>query len=416
MRSKSALRTVSDPASLHAAWRAISKRNKLSKGIDKVTIKSFASNLDSHIKSIGIDLRSGNYEFSKLKPGTVVKPGSKKRRPIQIPTVSDRVVMKALALHIQPTFARFDLPCSFAFIAGMERGVKAAIRRVHDLVGEGYVHYFEADIINFFGTVNRSRLWGMFAKQIRERSLLPLLEKCFNLELADLESYQLEHQDIFLGVTEGIPQGGVLSPLLANFYLYEFDKALTEAGFKLVRYADDFVVMCKTREDADRAHNLCRKALKGLGLEIHALDAPNTKSRFGYFNKDGLAFLGVRFEGQITYPQSKVVDRFKTKLHEILKPGSGDSLSKTLQKLSNLICGWGNGYKEMKVNNIYINLDAYIKAQVENYLKSAGVYLKGRNRRSQMKFLGIPSLSAMVAHTTNTEHLKSPLRPPAARS
>jgi RNA-directed DNA polymerase len=315
--------------------------------------------------------------------------------------------MKALALHIRPSFAKFDLPCSFAFIAGKDRGVKAAIGQIKDLVDEGYIHYFEADIKNFFGAVERPRLWKMFSKQVRQRSLLPLLEKCFNMELDDLESYQSEHQDIFLGATIGIPQGGVLSPMLANYYLYEFDKTITANSFRLIRYADDFVVMCKTREEAGRAHTLCRTILRNLGLEIHALDEPQSKSRFGNFSKDGLSFLGVRFEGHVTYPNSKVVKRFQEKITAILRPSSGDSLSKTLQSLANLIKGWGMGYRDMRVTKLYGELDSFIKEEVVKYLRHSGVHLQSRNRGKQMRFLGVPSLSAMVLHSNDTSSRSS---------
>ena len=399
MKSISALQSVSEITALQAAWRAISKRNKLSKGSDNVTIKTFSSNLDSNLRTISSELRSKTYQFSKLRPVMIAKPGSEKPRPIQIPTIRDRIVMKALALHIQPTFAKFNLPCSFAFIAGEDRGVNAAIRQIKYLVNQGYVHYFEADIKNFFGAVDRPTLWRMFAKKVRQKSLLPLLEKCFNLELDDLQSYQTEHQDIILGATVGIPQGGVLSPMLANFYLYDFDSIVTSEGFKLVRYADDFVVMCKTLQEAEQAHVLCRTVLNNLGLEIHALDEPKSKSRFGNFSKDGLSFLGIRFEGQITYPDSKVVSRFKLKVGVILKPSSGNSLSKTLQGLANLIKGWGMGYRHMRVMPLYGELDAFIKGEVVQYLQRSGIHLKGHNRGKQMRFLGVPSLSGMVSHT-----------------
>jgi RNA-directed DNA polymerase len=392
---------------LQAAWRAISKRNKLSKGSDNITIKAFSSSLDLNLRAISSEIRAKTYQFSKLRPATVAKPGSEKPRPIQIPTIRDRIIMKALALHIQPSFSKFDLPCSYAFIRGKDRGVKAAISRIQELVDQGNVQYFEADIKNFFGAVDRPTLWKMFAKQVRYRSLLPLLEKCFNLELDDLQSYQTEHQDIFLGATVGIPQGGVLSPMLANFYLYEFDRVVTGNGFNLVRYADDFVVMCKTRLEAEQAHVVCRSALKKLGLEIHSLDEPNSKSKFGNFSKDGLSFLGVRFEGQITYPDSKVVRRFKSKVGTVLKPSSGNSFSKTLQGLSNLIQGWGMGYRDMRVTALYGELDNFIKSEVTQYLQRSGIELKGRNRGKQMRFLGVPSLSAMVSHTKTLNQKKS---------
>lgn len=399
MKSSTAIRKVSEINHLREAWKKLAKRKK-SKGCDGVTIEAFSADLDWNLRRISKELRDGDYHMCRLRPSVYFKLGSTKPRPLQIPAVRDRVVMKALALFIQPSFGKFDLPCSFAYIKGQDRGVPAVIRKVQELVARGYVHYFEADIVNFFGTVDRSRLWAKFAKQVRHRSLLPILRQCFDQELDNLDAFQLEYEKLFAGATAGIPQGGVLSPMLANFYLYEFDQTVTKKGFELIRYADDFVVMCKTREEAERAHELCKSLLEGLGLRIHALEEPKSKSRFGYFSKDGLNFVGVRFEGSITSPDPKAIPRFKEKVSLVLKPHSGDSLAKTLQSLKNLITGWGNGYKAMRVQQVYLELDAFIKREVARYLQASGIRLEGRDRRKQMRFLGVPSLSAMVEHET----------------
>jgi RNA-directed DNA polymerase len=396
---------VSELGRLREAWRKLAKRKK-SRGCDGETIEEFAADLDSKLRQISKELRKGEYQLRPLRPSVHFKTGSSKPRPLQIPAVRDRVVMKALALYIQPSFDKFDLPCSFAYIRGEERGVPAVIRKVHDLVARGFVHYFEADIVNFFGTVDRSRLWTKFAKQVRHRSLLPILRQCFEQELDNLEVFQLEYERLFAGATAGIPQGGVLSPMLANFYLHDFDRAVTARGFELIRYADDFVVMCETREQAERAHVLCGALLEALGLRIHALEEPNSKSRFGYFSKDGLNFVGVRFEGSFTTPDPKVIPRFKEKVSLVLEPHSGDSLAKTLQSLNNLITGWGNGYKAMRVQKTYLELDAYIKQAVTRYLQASGIRLEGRDSRKQMRFLGVPSLSALIEHTTKTPSQK----------
>jgi len=186
--------------------------------------------------------------------------------------------------------------------------------------------------------------------------------------------------------------------MLANFYLYEFDRRMLQRGFNIVRYADDFVVMCTTEAQARQAHQLGRDTLKTLNLGIHPLDAPDSKSKIGNFSKDGLMFLGIRFEGQTIFPASKVVKRFKDKVEEVLKTNSGDSLFKTLQRLTNLINGWGKCYKTMRVLNEYQKLDEFIKASVETYLRSVGIQLSGKNKRKHMKLLGIPSLAAMVEH------------------
>lgn len=394
MNSASALRKISDKEFLRKAWREISKRNMRSRGLDNVTIKAFKNRLDENLFEISADLRANRYEFNKLRAHAIKKPGSKKSRPLQIATVRDRVVMKAIALFIEPVFQRFNLDCSFAFIK--DRGVNPAIKRIHDLVAQGNRFYFEADIINFFGAVDRQVLWKMFSREVRHKSLMSLLQRCFNLELEDLQGHQTEFQELFFGSDSGIPQGGVLSPMLANFYLHEFDRRMLRHGFNLVRYADDFVVMCETPERARQAHQLSKDTLRTLNLEIHALDSPDSKSRVGDFSKDGLMFLGVRFEGREIFPASKVVKRFESKIEEVLKPASGDSLFKTLQKLTNLINGWGRCYRNMRVLNIYIRLDEFIKTSVETYLKNMGIQLVGNKKRKHMKLLGIPSLRAMV--------------------
>lgn len=397
MNTPSAIRTVSDREFLRKAWKEISKRNLRSKGLDNVTIRAFKGRLDENLSEISGELKTNTYKFNKLRAHAIKKPGSTKLRPLQIAAVRDRVVMKAIALFIEPAFQRFNLDCSFAFIRG--RGVTPAIKRIHDLVAAGNRFYFEADILDFFGSVDRQVLWMMFSREVRHKSLLPLLRQCFNLELENLQSHQTEFQELFFGAGSGIPQGGVLSPMLANFYLYEFDRRMLQSGFNLVRYADDFVVMCGTEQQARQAHKQSTAILGTLNLKIHALDAPTSKSRIGDFSKHGLMFLGICFEGQAIFPASKVVTRFKSKVEELLKPVSGDSLFKTLQKLTNLINGWGKCYRSMRVFETYMRLDDFIKKAVEDYLSSVGVRLSGRNKRKHMRLLGIPSLAEMVEHT-----------------
>jgi RNA-directed DNA polymerase len=255
MNPSSAIRTISDPTFLRSAWREISKKNKRSRGVDNITIQAFMQNLDSNLSDIGKSLRDGTFKFNRLRAHAIERAG-KKSRPIQIATVRDRVVMKALAMHVAPAFRAYDLECSYAFIKG--RGVKCAMARVKELIDQGNKYYFEADIINFFGSVERETLWKMFAAKIKHRSLLPLLKQCFELELENLESYEMEFQNLFLGADSGIPQGGMLSPMLANFYLHYFDRKMLERGFNLIRYADDFVVLSSSEEQARQAYELSK--------------------------------------------------------------------------------------------------------------------------------------------------------------
>jgi RNA-directed DNA polymerase len=141
LRSKSALLAVSDKEFLRKAWREISKRNMRSKGLDNITIRAFKNRLDENLQEISAALRAQKYEFGKLRAHAITKPGSPKKRPLQIASVRDRVVMKALALFIEPAFTKFNLPCSFAFIKS--RGVRPTIERIHELVEGGNRFYSE---------------------------------------------------------------------------------------------------------------------------------------------------------------------------------------------------------------------------------------------------------------------------------
>jgi len=392
MSTKAALYQISDIDYLKRAWRYINRRNLRSRGLDDVTIQGFKSGLDDNLRQISIDLRARKFVFQKLRPHAMEKPGSAQKRPLRIAAVRDRVVMKAIAEFIAPSFQQFNLPCSFAYVKG--GGVDAAVVRINELVGQGHKVYLQADIIKFFDSVDKNLLWLRFAKRVRQRSLLPLIRQCFDLEVGDIDSLKTEDQELFLGTESGIPQGGCLSPMLANFYLFEFDETLTGAGFNLIRYADDFVVMCESSERAESAYTLCRKVLSGLGLEIHPLGS--SKTRIGNFSKNGLDFLGLHFEGKEVFPAEKARERFKAKIVETLRPHTGVNLLKTLQRLRNLIFGWGKYYRCMRVVEIFGALDKFVQNSVRVYLKESGIILIDRKWQRQRKFLGIPSLAAMI--------------------
>jgi RNA-directed DNA polymerase len=392
MSTRAALYQIADVDHLKRAWKSINRRNLRSRGLDDVTIQDFKAVLDDNLRQISLDLKAKKYVFQKLRPHAMEKPGSVQKRPLRIATVRDRVVMKAIAEYIAPSFQRFDLPCSFAYVKG--GGVGAAVARIKQLVEQNYKIYLQADIIKFFDSVDKNLLWDRFAKRVRQKSLLPLIRQCFDLEVGDIDSLKTEDQELFLGTESGIPQCGCLSPMLANFYLFEFDKSLTDAGFNLVRYADDFVVMCESGERAESAYNLCTNVLCGLGLQIHSLGS--SKTRIGNFPKDGLDFLGLHFEGKDVFPAEKSRGRFKTKILETLRPHTGVNLLKTLQKLKNLIIGWGKYYRCMRVAEIFGALDKFIQNSVRTYLKESGIILIDRKWPRQRKFLGIPSLTAML--------------------
>ena len=367
----------------------IAKRNRRSHGLDQVTIEDFAENLQHHLQDISNHLSKGTYRFTPAR-GALVPKGDGGLRPIKVPAVRDRVVLKAIQLLIEDRFSKFNLDCSFGYVKG--RGVGNAIERVESLAKEGYVIVLEADIRSFFDTVDRDLLIKRFVSQIRLRSLVRLVEEALQAEVGNLDAFTDEEKGLFPGAESGIPQGGVLSPMLANFYLYPFDKAMTNAGFRVIRYADDFVVMCKTKQEATDAWNLARQILEGeLKLKLHPLGGPQSKTRIQPFNK-GVEFLGVRFGGNRVLPSDKVVERFRKRVKTILS-NKDLSLLVTLRRLSNTIVGWGQFYAALDVQQLYSDLDPFILRELSAYFRQHQFLFQGRNLSNrQRKLLGIPAL------------------------
>lgn len=250
-------RRLSSPEKLHEAWKKLSKK-KHSKGFDEQTIADFRADLDRNIHAISVELRAGSFEFTPLWGVLNEKAGGGKR-PLKIPAVRDRVVLKAVQLSIEKRFDRYNLDCSYGYVKG--RTVGDAIDRVGELAAAGNNWVLEADMKRFFDTVDQDLLMQRFIKQIRIRSIEELVRKALKVEVGNLSLFRPEDQELFPAADSGIPQGGVLSPMLANFYLHPFDRAMSDAKFNLIRYADDFVVMCRSESEARAAFSLAMKVL-----------------------------------------------------------------------------------------------------------------------------------------------------------
>src|SRR5690242_15562565 len=261
-------RQLSSPELLLSAWKKLSKK-KHSRGFDEQTIEEFRRNLDQNIRKISSELRTGTFEFTPLLGCLPEKPGGG-RRPIKIPAVRDRVVSKAIQLLISPKFDRYNLPCSFGYIPRVK--VADAVECVKRLAGMGKVWVLEADMSEFFDTVDQTLLMDRFVREIRIRSLEDLIRRALRTEVGNLDCFRPDEREMFPAPDSGIPQGGVLSPMLANFYLYPFDKGMSHAGFDLIRYADDFVVMCRSENEARIAYDLAKRILEDdLRLKLHPL-------------------------------------------------------------------------------------------------------------------------------------------------
>lgn len=392
--SRSAREKLSSTQHLLHAWKQIAKRNSRSHGLDKISIEEFRDTLHAQLSMIRKQLMEGSYKFTPARGWLAPKPGTP-GRPIKIPAVRDRVVLKAIALLIEPKFEGYNLPCSFGYVKGL--GVRDAVAKVQKLADEGNKVVLEADIHSFFDEVDPNLLFPRFIRRVRLPSLTGLIKDALHVEVGNLDSFTDEERKLFPAADSGIPQGGVLSPMLANFYLYQFDKALSGAGFNLVRYADDFVVMCKTEQEAHAAYTLAKNILETrLHLRLHVLGEENSKTRIVKFDS-GLKFLGVLFKGGTIAPAESVVNKFKQRIHSLLNPLDARSLLETLTGLRNTINGWGQCYREFDVSQLYLYLDAYIRKEVSEYMHR-NEFLQQRNTasRKQMRLLGIPELKGQL--------------------
>jgi RNA-directed DNA polymerase len=380
------------PQTLRRAWKKLNKSNKFSHGFDDETIQAFRDRLDQNIDKISKQLRSKEYSFVPLRAKPIPKDGGG-TRILRIPAVRDRVVLTALKILISPRFRKFDHPSSHGYVT--KRSRLTAVSKIRELAASGQDWVLEADIKKFFDNVPRAILKGKFFKEIRIASIAPLIERAIDLEVGNLEEFSPSDK-AFLLTESGIPQGGVLSPMLANFYLSDFDNAMEKAGFHLVRYADDFVVMCSSAEQALKAYKLCLEVLEGkLGLKIHHLGDLGHKSRIFRFSQ-GFTFLGLEFRGDKVMPANKAVERFKTRITEILVPSSDESLLRSLTALRNTVMGWGDACRAYHSTEIFQRMDEYIRETLTRYFRSKG-FLPSHDAlsRKQVRYIGIPSLAQL---------------------
>jgi len=383
------------PKTLRKAWKKLNKSNKHSHGFDNETIQAFKDRLDENIEKISKKLKAGEYAFVRLRAKPIPKEGGGVRI-LRIPAVRDRVVLTALKMLVGARFRKFDRPSSHGYVQNRSRFT--AIAAIRELAANGHKWVLEADIKKFFDKVPRKALIDKFVEEIRIVSITPLVKQAIETEVGNPEEFNPQEK-AFLMADSGIPQGGVLSPMLANFYLHEFDIAMEVAGFKLIRYADDFVVMCSSKKEAERAYALCVEVLeKRLGLEIHHLGEAGNKTRIFPFSH-GFTFLGIEFRGDKVIPSRKAVDRFRSRITDILDTGCEDSLLRALFKLRNTVIGWGEACRPYHSTEIFQELDEYIRVALTRYLRARGFFTRADDlSRKEVRSIGIPSLTKFKQH------------------
>jgi RNA-directed DNA polymerase len=340
-------------------------RNQGAAGVDHVTVDVFELRLDENLKKLSEDLCSGTYQPQQVRRHYIPKPGSKEKRPLGIPTVRDRVVQTALHMLLEPIFEHGFAEHSYGFRPG--RGCKDALRRVDQLLKEGYTYIVDADLKSYFDTIPHDRLLALLAQKVSDGRVLSLLESFLKQNILDgLQEWTPE---------EGSPQGAVISPLLSNIYLNPLDHLMAQRGFEMVRYADDFVIMCRTHEDAVRALSLVQEWTAEAGLVLH-----QTKTKIVDATTEAFDFLGYRFLRGRKFPRPKSMQKLKDTIRAKTKRTSGESLTKIINDLTPTLRGWF-GYFKHSHWTTFRNLDGWIRMRLRSLLRKR-MRKKGRGRGS----------------------------------
>jgi len=284
------------------AFRAV-KRNRGAAGVDKVSIQMFDANRNENLAALMRDLKSGKYRPLPLRRVFISKgPGSSKLRPLGIPVVRDRVAQEVVRRLLAPVFEPMFHDHSFGFIK--QRNCHQAIEKVLKLHGEGYTVVLDADIAGFFDNLPHCVIMEKVRAEVADGNILDLVERFLAAGVME--------DGVFKPTSIGTPQGGVISPLLANIVLNAMDWQLHEAGYQFVRYADDFVVVCRNKQQAQEALSLVERVLKDqLGLSLSPEKTKITTFGAGY------QFLGFSLSSRSRRMRPKSEQKFKAKIREL---------------------------------------------------------------------------------------------------
>lgn len=314
-----------DLANLQEAFSQV-KNNNGSSGVDRQTIKAFEQQLKKNLESIAADLRNGDYRPRPILRVWIDKPGSQEKRPLGIPTVRDRVVQTALRSVIEPVFEKGFADHSYGFRPG--RGPLGALQRVMTLLKEGHTYVLDADLKSYFDTIPHHLLLELVGGKIVDGQLRALVN-------AFLEQQVLSD----LGTTEpeaGTPQGAVISPLLSNIYLDPLDHLIAECKWEMVRYADDFVILCRSYSEAKQAHARVQEWTEQRGLKLHSEKTRVVNER----DKGGFDFLGYHFEQGKVRPRQKSEQRLKEKVCSIICDTKPQTLHAVIVQLNSFLKSW----------------------------------------------------------------------------
>jgi RNA-directed DNA polymerase len=329
--------------------------NKGSAGIDKQSVEDFAQKHASELAELEQQIRTQSYRPHPVRRVYIDKPGSVQKRPLGIPAVRDRVVQTALRHVIEPIFEREFAGHSYGFRPG--RGCKDALRRVDELLKAGATWVLDADLKSYFDTIDHRRLLRLLQERIADGRVLELVD-------AFLTQGVLEEIKGWQPTESGTPQGAVISPLLANIYLNGLDHKMAQAGYEMVRYADDFVILCQSRAQAREALALVQGWVKEVALQLHEEKTKIVDATAA----GGFEFLGYHFERGMKWPRQKSISKLKDTLRATTRRTSGESLSKIIEEINPVLRGWFGYFKHSKIYSL-VAVDGWVRMRLRSMLR-----------------------------------------------
>jgi RNA-directed DNA polymerase len=345
---------VWSPQAMSIAVQKVTAR-KGAAGVDGQTTQAFATREVEEVAIITRLLREGRYEPRPVKRQWIEKPGSKDLRPLGIPTVRDRVVESALLYVMEPIFEIGFAEHSYGFRPG--RGARQAVERVEHLLEIGHTWVVDADIKGYFDSIPQEKLLARVREKIADGRILALLEKF-------LRQGVMETARGWTPTENGTPQGAVISPLLANIYLNPLDHQMAGKGREMTRYADDFVIMCRTEAEAREALAEVQAWMAAAGLTLHS-----EKTRIvDATRKGGFEFLGWHFERGFRWPREKSQQKFKEAIRRQTGRSEGRSFENILQGVNRTVRGWGV-YFRGGVPAVPRRLDQWLRMRLRSLLR-----------------------------------------------
>ena len=339
------------PNLLTAAHKVTGK--KKAAGVDGQSCDAFEENLYVETRQLSDEIKGRTYRPNAVMRVHIPKPGRpNETRPLGIPTVRDRVVQRAMLNVIEPILDHQFHDRSFGF--RHEVGAHDALRIVEQKLEEGYAYVVDADLKGYFDTIPKDRLLALVKEQISDSRILHVL-KLF------LDQNIMEELREWSPIT-GVPQGAVLSPVLSNLYLNPLDHQMANQGFEMVRYADDFVVLCRSQTEAEEALRLIKDWVEEAGLALHPTKTKIVDSRIRSFT-----FLGYSFRGDRIYPRSESLAKIKARIKELTVRKRPGSLKMIATELNRMLVGWFGYFRHCRWT-IYKDLDAKIRSRLRRLL------------------------------------------------